>query len=326
MGSLIRGMRLRACVPRREFHIFPLQHAMTAERSLKTGFLKQRESRRFKQSRVEISSKQGRNRVFPEIVSSPSASTIQFNNLLRFTGESGCFRYAERRVKTTRPILIDFTSRKWGQVMSVQEHPVDTVERMIAAVQQGEHSQLGVLLNLYRGYLLTIAGHELGSDVVAKAAPSDLVQETFLEASQAFAQFRGTTEPELRAWLNQILSRNLIDLHRHYRDFSKRNISREVSFEGRFGGPSLSLAAAVDPPSKQAQTAENLKLLQAGFKTLNEEQRQAVQLRSVEQLDFEEVGQRLGRTADAARKLWARAIQKLAMELQSDDARSARPR
>ena len=130
----------------------------------------------------------------------------------------------------------------------------------------------------------------------------------------------------MRAWLNQILSRNLIDLHRHYRDFSKRNIAREVSFEGRFGGPSLSLAAVVDPPSKQAQTAENLKLLQAGFKTLNEEQRQAVQLRSVEQLDFEEVGQRLGRTADAARKLWARAIQKLAMELQSDDSRSTRPR
>jgi RNA polymerase sigma-70 factor (ECF subfamily) len=79
--------------------------------------------------------------------------------------------------------------------MSLQEHPVSRVERMIAAVQQGEHSELGVLLNLYRGYLLTVAGHELGSDVVAKAAPSDLVQETFLEASQAFADFRGSTEP-----------------------------------------------------------------------------------------------------------------------------------
>ncbi len=211
--------------------------------------------------------------------------------------------------------------------MSLLEHSgysVDSVERILVTVKQGEHSQLGVLLNLYRGYLLTIAGNELASDVVAKAGPSDLVQETLLEASQAFAEFRGSTELELRTWLNQILSRNLIDVHRHYRDFAKRDVAREVSLDDGFDEESLSIAATIDPPSKHARTAENVKILEVALRTLNDEQRQAIQLRNMEQLGFEEIGKRLGRSAEAARKLWARAIQQLAVELRPHDPRSAR--
>jgi DNA-directed RNA polymerase specialized sigma24 family protein len=48
---------------------------------------------------------------------------------------------------------------------------------------------------------------------------------------------------------------------------------------------------------------------------LSEEHQQALRLRNQEDLSFEEVGRRLGRSAEAARKLWARALARLAEAL-----------
>jgi RNA polymerase sigma-70 factor (ECF subfamily) len=39
--------------------------------------------------------------------------------------------------------------------------------------------------------------------------------------------------------------------------------------------------------------------------------REVIILRNLEQLPFEEIGQRLGRSSGAARMLWARALEKL---------------
>src|SRR5580704_12939343 len=68
------------------------------------------------------------------------------------------------------------------------------------------------------------------SDVQAKGAASDLVQETFLEAQRDFARFHGTTEVELLAWLRQILVNNVANFTRRYRA-QKREANREVVLE-----------------------------------------------------------------------------------------------
>jgi RNA polymerase sigma-70 factor, ECF subfamily len=209
--------------------------------------------------------------------------------------------------------------------MSVRNHSghlLDSFEKTLTDARSGEQSQLGVLLDVYRGYLLSIASEKLSREVVAKAAPSDLVQETLLQASQAFGEFRGSTELELRAWLNQILARKVIDVHRYYRDFAKRDVTREISLSDSVETGHEAVGARPDftPASGPASDAENAQILAEALEKLNQEQRQAVQLRSFEQLSFEEVGERLGRSAEAARKLWTRAIQNLTLELQSQES------
>ena len=62
-----------------------------------------------------------------------------------------------------------------------------------------------------------------------KLDPSDLVQETFLKAHREFVQFRGATEPELVAWLRQIMVRSLANQARHHRR-KARDHQREESF------------------------------------------------------------------------------------------------
>jgi DNA-directed RNA polymerase specialized sigma24 family protein len=53
---------------------------------------------------------------------------------------------------------------------------------------------------------------------------------------------------------------------------------------------------------------------------LPEPQQQIVRLRSYEDLSFEEAGRCMGRSAEAARKLWGRAIEQLQQLLEPPDA------
>jgi len=48
---------------------------------------------------------------------------------------------------------------------------------------------------------------------------------------------------------------------------------------------------------------------------LSADQQQVITLRNFEQLGFEEIGSRMNRSADAARKLWSRSIETLKLSL-----------
>jgi len=70
----------------------------------------------------------------------------------------------------------------------------------------GSAEALGQALEVWRNYLLVIAGRQLDPGLHAKGGASDLVQETILEAQRDFAQFQGTSEAELLAWLRHTLA------------------------------------------------------------------------------------------------------------------------
>ena len=195
------------------------------------------------------------------------------------------------------------------------------VEERLRVVRAGVGSQLGALLDLYRGYLMKVAAEKLSPEVVVKTSPSDLVQETLCEAVQGFAGFAGATEPELRAWLRQILNHRAIDVYRLHHATAKRDIGREVPLQNgspsdaNYGEP----AADSSTPAEKAIAAEDRKLLATALAALDPKYQEVIQLRSFDQLNFEEVGRRLGVSDEAARKLWTRAIRRLAEELRRDD-------
>ncbi len=82
-------------------------------------------------------------------------------------------------------------------------------ELLLSAARGGEREALGVLLEVYRNYLRLLARAQIDLHLQAKMNPSDIVQETFLEAFRDFGQFCGQTEAEFVAWLRQILANNL---------------------------------------------------------------------------------------------------------------------
>lgn len=175
--------------------------------------------------------------------------------------------------------------------------------------------EFGALLQHCRAYLLDIANSETSDKLSLRVAPSDLVQETLAEALRSFGQFQGTTEEELRAWLRGILRHNIADAHRHHFQTQKRGAGEVVSIS--LSGYSRDrvldrLASPVSSPSSIARRRERADRLRATINGLPEDYREVIRLRHFEGLLLEEVGERIGRTPEAVRKLWVRGLEKLA--------------
>lgn len=184
----------------------------------------------------------------------------------------------------------------------------------IAAARQARPGALETLLDLYRNYLRLVARTSLDAAMRAKADPSDMVQETIIKAHQNFEQFQGATEAELIAWLRQILARNISDLARRYRTGS-RQVSREVPLDDvlRSSAEAINqfVADEQSSPSHRCQRREMSVVLADALAELSPDHREVIILRSIEERDWPEIAARMGRTTDAVRVLWARALKQL---------------
>lgn len=184
----------------------------------------------------------------------------------------------------------------------------------IAAARQARPGALETLLDLYRNYLRLAARTSLDTAVQAKADPSDMVQETIIKAHQSFDQFQGSTEAELVAWLRQILAHNIRDLVRRYRA-GARQVSREVSLDDVLHSSAEAIdqfvASEQSSPSHSYQRRETSVVLADALAELSPDHREIIILRSIQELDWPQIAQRMNRTPDAVRVLWARALRQL---------------
>jgi RNA polymerase sigma-70 factor (ECF subfamily) len=192
--------------------------------------------------------------------------------------------------------------------------------QQLAAARAGSRVALGQALEAFRGYLFLLAQEDLDPALRSKGGASDLVQETFLEAQRDFHQFQGNSEEELRAWLRQLLRHNLADFSRRYRT-GKRGFGREQPLEpgdsstGGDGG----LAAPQPSPSQAAVTHEQAEALWRTLDRVPDDYRQVLLLRHQEKLSFEEIAQRMDRSGQAVRQLWARAVRRVRSEMEKPD-------
>jgi RNA polymerase sigma-70 factor (ECF subfamily) len=188
--------------------------------------------------------------------------------------------------------------------------------RWLPAAHAGSSEALGQALEACRGYLLLIAQRHLDADLQAKGGASDLVQETFLEAQRDFGQFRGTSEGELLAWLRRLLLNNLGHFTRRYGGTGKRAVGREVApaSDDSSAAPGPALPAETPSPSGQAMAREQAEALRRALTRLPDDYRRVITLRYDDGQSFEEIGRLMGRSPDAARKLWARAMERLRQE------------
>jgi RNA polymerase sigma-70 factor (ECF subfamily) len=113
------------------------------------------------------------------------------------------------------------------------------------------------------------------------------------------------------------LKNNLLNAARRFRETA----SRKVALETRLAAGSASTDSGVKladpwpgPQSDYIQREEERRLVEA-LARLPETYRQVIELHNRDRLTFAEVGECIGRSAEAARKLWARAIEMLRVEL-----------
>jgi RNA polymerase sigma-70 factor (ECF subfamily) len=170
-------------------------------------------------------------------------------------------------------------------------------------------------LESYREYLHLLARLQIDPRQRSRMDPSDLVQQTLLQAHQARDQFRGRTDAELAAWLRQILARTLAhavrDLERARRD-PARERSLEASLEQSSSRLEAWLAAEQSSPGDRAERHEQVLRLAEALATLPDDQREAIVLHYLQGWPLADVGRHLGdRTAKAAGALVHRGLARL---------------
>lgn len=188
----------------------------------------------------------------------------------------------------------------------------DSVVRLIQEARRGSQEALGRLLDTFRAFLLQTANQELSADLQAKVAPSDLVQDTFIEANRDFEKFRGFSRDQMSAWLKQVLLNNIADAQRTFRISQKRDIGLEVPLLAASQSEQFAPALRFDDsPSAVLERKEECAIVQDAILSLPEKYRAVITLRHQDNLTFEAIGLELNCSAEAARKLWLRAIEVL---------------
>jgi RNA polymerase sigma-70 factor (ECF subfamily) len=188
------------------------------------------------------------------------------------------------------------------------------LRRLIERARHEEPGALDRLLDSYRNYLRLLARTGIDASLRGKADPSDLVQDALLRASLRFGQFRGATDAELAGWLRQILARCLADFVRRYRT-GVRRADREQSLDQLLNRSSEAmeriLATDSSSPSASAERRDLGVVLSDALAELSEEYREVIVLHHLEGLGWDEVAQRMERSAGAVQKLWTRALKQL---------------
>ena len=170
-----------------------------------------------------------------------------------------------------------------------------------------------------RPWLKMLAQRQIPAALRARVDPSDIVQQTLMDAWRGRDGFRGTTHEERLAWLRVILARTLARVNRDQLQTAKRGEGREQLLQAAIDGDSLRLehlaTASISSPSAAAQRAEQSLLLSAALERLPEDYREVLLLRHIDQLEHADVATRMNRTSAAVRMLWVRALEMLKQEM-----------
>jgi RNA polymerase sigma-70 factor (ECF subfamily) len=189
------------------------------------------------------------------------------------------------------------------------------LRQCIRQARTGDDGALGSLLEQYRAYLGLLARLQIGPRLQGKIDPSDVVQETFLDASRDFGRFRGATEHDLLAWLRRILAANLADQVRHYLGTQRRDVRLEQRYIDELDASSHALdAGMISPgasPSRQAAQREQAVLVADALAKLPEHYCDVLVLHYLQGLSFPEVARRMARSVSSVKCLWPRALGQL---------------
>ncbi|MFO0890222.1 MAG: sigma-70 family RNA polymerase sigma factor [Isosphaeraceae bacterium] len=188
-----------------------------------------------------------------------------------------------------------------------------------SAMRQRMHSSPPPSPERFRSYLRVLAELHLGREGRGKVEPSDVVQETMLEAHRKRHQFRGSTEAQMAAWLRAMLACNLADAVKAQRR-GKRDVDRERSLEAAVHQSSARLEAwlvsAQASPSERCERHEAVLELLDALTALPPAQRRALVMRHCQGCSLVQIAEELDRTPTAVAGLLKRGLATLRTILQ----------
>ena len=189
---------------------------------------------------------------------------------------------------------------------------------LLSQAREGDAQARSELLGDLQRYLSFVANKQFDRELQAKMGPSDIVQQSMLQAVDNLDQFRGETVAEFRGWLRKILvnqARQMKrDLHADKRDVEREQRLADSQSRELPGW----MADSMPTPGTRAATDEQNDAIQRALSRLSAEDRQIIQWRSWEGLKLEEIAERLGVSVSTASRRWYQALVAFKEQLKHD--------
>jgi RNA polymerase sigma-70 factor, ECF subfamily len=198
----------------------------------------------------------------------------------------------------------------------MQTSPVSGDGALIVRARRGDPSAEDALFERYRGVLERQVGRLLPRAVRRRVSVSDVVQETRLVAHAGLAAFEDRGDGSYRAWLLGIGEKKTQEAVRTHVRTARRALAREVSA----AQPSGRVADTRTTPSEAAMASEQREAIRRALAALRPDDAQVLRLLRIEGLSLREAAACMGRSLEATKKLYGRALVRFGKSFDGDRA------
>ena len=194
-------------------------------------------------------------------------------------------------------------------IQPLETRAIDSDAPLVARAVAGDHKAFELLVIKYQRRVQRLIGRMVRDvDLV-----EDIAQETFIRAYRALAQFRG--EAQFYTWLYRIAvntaKKALMDLKRNptvSENSFKSDDDDETSFlENELTSP--------ETPDAVLASKEIAQMINAALEALPEELRQAITLREIEGLSYEEIAEAMNCPIGTVRSRIFRAREAISLKV-----------
>jgi RNA polymerase sigma-70 factor (ECF subfamily) len=196
----------------------------------------------------------------------------------------------------------------------MSDEPRSSDEDLVRRVRAGDEAAARELFDRHLPALRAKARARLPDSLRGKVGPSDVVQDAWLAAFLALGDFEDRGDGSFGRWLRGIVAHRIADEIDRHVEADKRDVRREQ----RVRTGSVDVFGAVPDqtsPSQAAVADEERRVLSDALAALPEDYAAVLRHVHVEGLTLVETGARMGRSADAVRKLYRRATVAMAARL-----------
>jgi RNA polymerase sigma factor (sigma-70 family) len=182
-----------------------------------------------------------------------------------------------------------------------------------AGDQEAEAKLLGEVRPFFRA---EVQKHSRGQAFGASDG-SDVAQECCLKLKflQPGQEFRGTTGRDFLSWLRTMAYHEFLDNVRAGKAQKRGGGQLPARLPGDSTGE-VAIAAETSTPSQRAVRQEEHEQLEAALAGLPDEHQRVISLRrSADKLTWADIAREMGRTEDAVKQLFRRAVNRLSEEL-----------
>lgn len=188
--------------------------------------------------------------------------------------------------------------------------------QLLDRLKEGDRSVLSELFELHRQRLKVMVRLRMDRRIVGRVSPSDVLQETMLEATRRIDAYLDKPNMPFHLWLRFLAGQQLLTAHRRHLGTKRRNAAQEINIYG--GTPQATseyiaaqLVGHLTSPSQAVARDEIREKLQAALNQMDPIDREILTLRHFEEFSNNEVALLLDLKKSAASNRYVRALQRL---------------